>query len=144
MRLDFHIPCHVVPKQSVRGSSIRYYQTKKITNNADLLASYMLPHRPRRPLAGPLRVLYVVRYPYRAKEPKKNRSGPIPKTTPPDFEQIAKQLGDVLESCRFFANDASIFDALVLKLWDVRHDVHIVIEEISIVHWAIERVAEKR
>ena len=144
MRVDFHIPCHVMPKQSVLGGSIRYYQPTKLTNNAKLLASYMLPHRPRRPLAGPLRVLYVVRYPYRAKEPKKNRSGPIAKDSGADFEQLAKQLGDVLESCRFFANDARIFHATVVKLWDVRHDVHIMIEENTLVAAEIQRLELER
>ncbi len=129
MRVDFHIPCHVAPKQSVRGSSIRYHQPKKITNNADLLAWYMLPYRPRRPLIGPLRALYIVRYPYRGGEPKKNRTGPIPKDTSPDHEQLAKQLGDVLQSCRFFVNDAQISEATVVKLWDTRFDVHIVIDD---------------
>ena len=140
MRVDFHIPCHVEPKQSVRGSSIRYFQPTKLTNNAKLLASYMLPHRPRKPLTGPLRGFYVVRYPYRAREPKKNRTGPIPKTNPPDFEQLGKQLSDVLESCRFFANDAHLYHAVVVKLWDARADVHIVIEECPIASEVIPRL----
>ncbi len=129
MRVDFHIPCAVAPKQSVRGGSIRYYQPTKLTNNAKLLASYLYPRRPMYPLCGPLRALYVVRYPFRKREPKKNRTRPIPKTAPPDFEQLAKQLGDVLESCRFFSDDAHIFHATIVKLYDVRHDVHIIIEE---------------
>ena len=129
MRVDFHIPCAVAPKQSVRGGSIRYYQPTKLTNNAKLLASYLYPRRPSYPLSGPLRALYVVRYPFRKREPKKNRTGPIPKTTPPDDEQLAKQLSDVLESCGFFGNDAQIFHMTVVKLWDVHRDVHIVIKE---------------
>lgn len=140
MRVDFHIPCHVVPKQSVRGGLKGWYQTDKIKDNAKLLALYMLEHRPRRMLAGPLRALYVVRYPYRAGEPKKNRRCPIPKRTTPDHEQLAKQLGDVLQSCRFFANDARIFDCRTTKLWDARADVHIVIVEVAVVSWDIERL----
>ena len=144
MRVDFHIPCHVMPKQSCRGGSIRYYQPTKITNNADLLASYILPHRPRRPLAGPLRVLYVVRYPYRKGEPQENRTEPIAKCTGADFEQLAKQISDVLESCRFFGNDARIFHATVVKLWDMRHDVHIMIEESDLVAAGIKRLEPER
>ena len=140
MRVDFHIPCAVAPKQSVRAGRKAWYQTDKIKQNAKLLASYMYPCRPSLRLSGPLRALYVVRYSFRAKELRKNRTGPIPKTTSPDFEQLAKQLGDVLESCGFFSNDAYIFHATVVKLYDVRRDVHIIIEECDVVAPGIPRL----
>ena len=149
MRVDFHISCIVQPKQSVR-SRVAYsktgkpyvatYQTQKIKKNAEALASLIAPYRPQRSLVGPLCALYVVRYPFRKSEPKKNRKGPIPKTTTPDHEQLAKQLGDVLQSCGFFANDAHIYHATVVKLWDARQDVHIYIEESDVVWAGIPRL----
>ena len=140
MRIDFHIPYVIQPKQSVRSrvaysnagkAYVATYQTKEIKENARQLASFVAPYRPATPLTGPLAALYVVRYPYRNSEPKKNRTGAIPKGTNPDFEQLAKQLSDVLESCGFFKNDAQIYDARVIKLWDPRPDVHVVIEEFT-------------
>ncbi len=145
MRIDFHIPCEVLPKQSMRGGAGRYgsgrvrdyYTPTRIKDNAAELASLMLPYR--QPLMGSVSALYVVCYPYRASEPQRNRHRPIPKTTRPDGDNLAKQINDVLESVGFIADDSCIFDTRVVKLWDLHADLYVVLNETD---WAsgIERL----
>lgn len=137
MHIEFFIPWDVAPKQSVRGGRAfgsgkrNFFPTTRVTTNAQVLASFVAPHRPARPLQGALRAWYTVSYAYIKRIAKKNRHGPVPKDTSPDTEQLAKQLGDTLESCGFFANDGQIADLRVVKVWDAKPGVEVMIEEID-------------
>lgn len=137
MRIEFFIPWRVAPKQSVRTRVVhtatgqafaQHYQTKKIKENAAVLAEQIAPFRPPTPFEGPVRAWYVVVYPYRKSESKKNRGVDIPKDTGPDCGQLSKQLDDVLQGCGFVANDAQIADSRTQKFWGMRPGITITVE----------------
>lgn len=129
MRIEFTIPWEVAPKQSARGGVRGWYQTSKIKNNAACLVSFAMEYRPEVPLEGPLRVSYVVTYPYVTRHTKRQRAaGPIPKDTSPDVDQLAKQLSDVLEAARFFRNDRQIAQLRVDTWWGAEPGVRVVVE----------------
>lgn len=138
MRIEFIIPWRVAPKQSVRvgtkftsGRVLRktFRQTKKIKRNAASLALYARRHCPDPPLEGPLRVSYVVTYPYLKRHTKRERAaGPIPKDARPDVDQLAKQLNDVLEAVGFFRDDGQIAQLHVSKRWGAMPGVWVAVE----------------
>ena len=84
---------------------------------ADLARHPHRPYQPARPLTGPVSLKLAFVWPYRKSEPKKNRIGLIPKTTKPDWDNLAKTLQDVLTRLRFWEDDAQVYSASVDKWW---------------------------
>ena len=68
-------------------------------------------------------------WPYRKSEPKKNRIGLIPKTTKPDWDNLAKTLQDVLTRLRFWEDDAQVYSASVEKWWGEEPQITITVQE---------------
>ena len=62
-------------------------------------------------------------------EPKKNRIGLIPKTTKPDWDNLAKTLQDVLTRLRFWEDDAQVYSASVDKWWGEEPQITITVQE---------------
>lgn len=127
-KLTIHIPLPVEPKQSDRSSIIQpkgggkpfvhHYPSKKVDNNAKALMALLRPHSSAKPLKGPLRLVVDVYYPWRVAETKKRRAmGQIPKDTWPDWDNLGKQVCDVMEKLGFFRNDSQIASGTVNKWW---------------------------
>lgn len=119
MAIEFFIPWVVKPKQSFRmGKGGRGFPVPKASRNADALTVLAAQYRPDKPLEGPLQLDIVLRYPWRKSEKKRNIAlGELAKDTRPDWDNLAKQVCDVLESGGFFLDDAQIADARVRKVW---------------------------
>jgi len=125
-RIEFTIPWYIAPKQSARFGRRRAYQTEKIKGNAAALAFYAQQHCPDEPWDCAVGVSIDVEYPWRAKDSTKRRAlGVVPKTTPPDCEQLSKQLCDVLEDVGFFTDDARVAESHVTKAWTGLSVVHV-------------------
>lgn len=120
--IEFFIPWRVKPKQSFRARrGRRGHPDRKVKNNAGALAAFAAQHLPAAPLVGPLRLDVVVRYAWRQSESKRTRElGGLFKDTSPDWDNLGKQIGDVLQAAGFFANDGQIADGRVRKVWGSR------------------------
>lgn len=130
-RIEFFLPdAVVVPKQSFRIGKGHGYQTKKVTDNAEDLWVQMREYVPVTPLRGPLLCDYYVTYPWLKRHTTRERAkGKIWKSTAPDWEQLAKQLSDVLEGV-FFKNDAQIASGVCEKWWGLEPGVRVRIEQL--------------
>ena len=115
------------------------HQNKKIVNigkHAKLadtkelklvISDYLTLLKPYQP--GPVSLKLAFVWPYRKSEPKKNRIGLIPKTTKPDWDNLAKTLQDVLTRLRFWEDDAQVYSASVDKWWGEEPQITITVQE---------------
>ena len=82
------------------GKHAKLADTKELKLVISDYLTLLKPYQPARPLTGPVSLKLAFVWPYRKSEPKKNRIGLIPKTTKPDWDNLAKTLQD-------WANDAT-------------------------------------
>lgn len=125
--IEFHTGFAVKPKQSDRHRVVfpagaapfaRRYSPPKVLHNADVLRLLFARYAPVSPLKGPIRLTLIFTSPWRLAMKKRDRSrGRMPKDTQPDADNLCKQVCDVLEKSRFFANDGQISTATVRKRW---------------------------
>lgn len=120
--IEFFIPWVVKPKQSFRMTKGGFaFPDPKVKKNAFALAGFAAQHRPEAPFKDAVSVDIVVHYPWRKSESKKRRARQqIPKDTRPDWDNLSKQVCDVLESCGFFLDDGQIARVLFEKFWGSR------------------------
>jgi len=119
--IEFFIPFEVKPKQGDRSAvvngHVRHYQPKKVTSNANALVLLSKQYRPTAPLVGPLRLELMFYSAWRKADSKKVRAaGKAWHDTKPDWDNMCKQLCDVLQSAGFYANDSQLADISVKKL----------------------------
>ena len=138
--IEFCIQHEVAPKQGDRVRVIQskgkafatHYTPAKVKNNARSLAALMEPHKPPMPLEGPLRVSLRFDYPWRAGESQKARNGGArPKDTRPDWDNLCKNVADVMQASGFYLNDAQLADVRVTKCWTGQVALHVRLEKIS-------------
>lgn len=130
--VSFSIPYVCGPKQSDRNKGRQHYPDPKVKADAQSLASLVAPHRPDKPLQGPLGLSLTVRYPWRKTEKKKwVRLGKRWKSSRPDYDNLSKQIGDVLERTGFMANDAQIACGHIEKFWTEQGGMDISLDELE-------------
>ena len=142
MRLDFIIPYKLGPKQGDRArivtakdgrQFVHHHPATKVVEAAATLAAMIAQHRPDKPFDGPLRlVITSTAYWRRGEAAWRKAHGTWPRDTGPDFDNLAKQMGDVLESSGFMVNDARIADGRVIKLWGDSPGIRIELETIEL------------
>lgn len=134
--ITFAVPFDLSAKQStrftMRGGFPRRYTPKKIVNNASALARLIGRYVPDEPLNGPLRFEATVIYQWRKSASKTAKAkGRAWKDTLPDFDNLCKQLCDVLQSCGFYGNDSQIAEATIRKWWgDEGPMLYVLLEEL--------------
>lgn len=148
MAIEFFLPVHVQPKQADksrvvfasekcpacgrgRKHFIHHYQSKAVQQNADALVKQVLCEIGHKKLSGPVRVEFTFEYPWRSSEPMKNRHEPKPKDTKPDWDNLSKQVCDILEKVGTVKNDSQISEAVVKKVWSGRYGLTVKMEEIE-------------
>lgn len=125
---SFFIPIEVMPKQSFRVSRRGGYSDREVKANAQVLASYVLGHRPEKPLDCPVVVGYVFLFEFRPSHGLAFRSSRRPKMTKPDLGNLEKQMDDVLELARMVKNDSRIFRrGQSSKHWDKKSGVWVTV-----------------
>ena len=130
--IAFWIPTQVVAKQGCRTAGGIFYTPKKVKENAALLGAVIAQHAPEKPLEGPLHLRLVFQYAWRKAETKAwIAHGHRGKDTKPDWDNLCKQVCDVMEKCGFFTNDSQLAWVEVYKVWTGRVGVAIEIEEIE-------------
>ena len=80
---------------------------------------------------GPLLLRLTFRFMWRKSEPEKNICDPKPKDTKPDWDNLAKNICDVMESMGFYKNDSQLADVHVRKYWTDSPGVSVIIEELT-------------
>ncbi len=142
MRLDFHIPYALRQKQGDRSriaqtaegkQYVRHYQPREVMDSAVALTALIAQHRPDKPLDGPLRLVITCIAAWRTGEAAWRKAyGTWPRDTGPDYDNLAKQMGDVLERSGFMVNDSRIADGRVIKLWGDVPGIRIELETIEL------------
>lgn len=134
--IEFTIPYAVRPKQGDRShvvtdshgnQFVAHHPDPKVKANAESLAALVAAHRPAEPLAGPLALELTFIFPWRKSESQRirDRWGLRPKDTKPDWDNLSKQLCDVLERAGFFTNDSQLADVRVRKFWGSQTDCQV-------------------
>lgn len=128
------IPPKATKQQGVRigrrGNKACIISGKKTTwakAEAELTAM-LAPYAPAEPMEGPLMMSIVWRHPYRASEPKRNRTGDIPCHTLPDLDNLCKGVGDILAKLKFFHNDGQIAQLQARKYWSANPGISLVLK----------------
>jgi len=103
---------------SLPGKGIRFFKTKAQEQAENSYMALVYPHRPAKPLQGPVRVYVRFSLPWRKSEPKRNRvDGWKWSDTRPDVDNMAKALLDVMGECGFWGDDSQIASLTLEKQW---------------------------
>ena len=139
--IAFHLPI-VPPRATSQGAGKRIQVVKgrprffKNRRQESAEHDYMLlcaPYRPAAPMAGPVALTVDFVFPWRAGEPRRNRSlGRMPKTTKPDGGNMLKALEDCLTKLGFWFDDAQVADERVTRAWGDQVGVYVAITPIHL------------
>ncbi len=88
----------------------------------------LVPHRPARPLKGPVYLALYFYFPFPKSASKKMRERGGFKITKPDGSNAAKVLEDCLQRSGFFKNDSQVAFLVVKKFYSNETGVHIICE----------------
>lgn len=117
-------------KKIVRiGKHAKLADTKELKLVISDYLTLLKPYQPARPLTGPVSLKLSFVWPYRKSEPKRNRGGLIPKTTKPDWDNLAKTLQDAMTRLSFWEDDAQVYSASVEKNWGEEPQITITVWE---------------
>ena len=129
--IEFFVPGEIKPKGNskniVRSKSGQTFLVEPAANtaNANALRVLFAQYAPPKPLEGPVRVTYQIRYAWRKGDSKKRRAlEMVPKDTAPDLGNLEKQLDDALQAAGFLVNDSQIVcrgDVFDGELTQLRH-----------------------
>ena len=109
------------------------FETEESKSVKALFYTLLKDKRPESPFSGALRVNYYYLFPYPKSMPKKliKQNLVIPKTTKPDYDNMPKQIQDVMTKLGFWTDDAIIFDGDNLKGYYATPRIVIDIQEVS-------------
>lgn len=83
-----------------------------------MIDNILAPHRPIRPMVGPVTLTLEYTWPWNKGETRRNRSRRlIPRTSRPDCSNAAKTLEDRLVALRFIEDDAQVVELVVRKFF---------------------------
>ena len=99
------------------GKGVRFFKKKAVLDSEKILSALFIPHRPAKPLEGPITVSICWMFPYRKGEPKARRGLGIPCDVRPDLDNLNKTTCDVLQKLAFFKDDGQISALFLEKKW---------------------------
>jgi Holliday junction resolvase RusA-like endonuclease len=109
----------------------RYFKRKHVKRAEDDLTAMLMPHRPAKPLQGPLRVCVRWTYAWRKSESRRNMArGLIPCDTRPDCDNLCKILFDAMTRLGFWGDDSQIADLRFVKCWGDVAGIGVMADEI--------------
>lgn len=121
--IQFYLPFRTKPKQSFRYTNKGHrYTPVPVKRNAEALALLASKHRPAEPLKGPLSLRLIFTFPWRISD---TRRITLWKDTTPDWDNLSKQVCDVLQSTGFYRNDSQLACVCVEKQWADSYGVQI-------------------
>ena len=112
--LTFFEPC-VPPTITSQQRRHKYKQTDLKRAEA-FWQAVMERHAPEKPVTGALVLKVFITYPHTGKSRAQYKGLPVPKLTVPDCDNANKLIQDAMQKCKYFKNDAHIYD-LQVKKW---------------------------
>lgn len=118
--MNFFLPMHP-PRTTAQqkrvgvtatGKQVRYEGDNLKDAHAKLRA-YLAPHRPVKPVEGPVRLVVKWLYPDKSCAHKHGEY----KVTRPDTDNLQKMLKDVMTECHYWKDDAQVCSEIVEKFW---------------------------
>lgn len=98
-----------IRKTRTDGTHYQVPAQRRADANATVLGWAVAPFAPRVPLSGPIRANYRVLFAYPKRMPGSiRRAHYIPHPGPPDPDNLAKQISDVLQATGFFVDDRQV------------------------------------
>lgn len=129
MELSFFMPMdpptatHQEKKVTVRGGKPVYYEPAKLKAARAKLTAALLPHRPKRPIQGPVKLEVSWRFAASGK----HKAGD-PRITRPDTDNLQKLLKDCMTATGFWCDDAQVYSETVSKRWSTIPGIYISVE----------------
>ena len=114
---------HQEKKISVRNGKPVVYEPAELKDARAKLKAHLLPHRPKSPLTGAVRLFCTWCFPLTGR----HKDGE-PKTTKPDTDNLQKLLKDVMTDCGFWKDDAQVYRELSEKFYADVPGIRIVID----------------
>lgn len=115
------MPKATAQMRQYNGKTHICYKPKSLLETERLYRTLLLPHKPKTPAAGPIR-LFIVLY-FDKKSPKK-LWGKY-KTTRPDADNFCKALIDQMTKVGFWNDDAQIADLHIIKRYAEKAQIYI-------------------
>ena len=117
MEINFFMPMEKIPTATgqEKGYSKRsgtYYEPDNVKMARAKLNAHLAPHRPQKPLEGP--IYLVVRWGFPATETHPANTW---KTTRPDTDNLQKILKDEMTKLGFWHDDAQVCGELITKFY---------------------------
>lgn len=104
--------------QMRRHANGHSYRPQKLENAIATFHQILAPHKPEKPIDGPVSVTIAVTWPWRKSESKRTKAkGRIPHNARPDLDNWVKQLIDELVTWRFIERDQEIAELTIRKFW---------------------------
>lgn len=138
-RIDFFV--QAIPRGQARvrharvGNFSKAYKTEDQKRDEQTLQALMMPHRPEKPLSGPLYLGLVVFCPIPSSKSVKWKmqatAGKVRPITKPDASNVLKHVEDVMQSMMFFEDDKQIVSLIIRKVYSDKPGYHITLEEIK-------------
>ncbi len=114
-------------KFAVRGGKVRVYDPPEVAAMKAKLESRLAPHRPAKPLQGPVRLMVKWLFPV-----GRGHFDGDWRTTPPDTDNLQKALKDVMTKLRFWGDDAQVASEIAEKFWAARPGIYVVAYEMPV------------
>ena len=92
---------------------------------AAMLQAIMEPHAPIEPLGGPLAVVLYWTYPH----VRQGQETPVPKTTRPDLDNLAKLALDAMTKAGYWIDDAQVCDFSTMKFTGPLPGIYVMVQE---------------
>ena len=110
---------------AVQKGKPHFFKPEPLKEAERKLRAGLAPHRPERPVEGPVRLL--VKWIW--KPSRGSNTGW--KTTRPDTDNLQKQLKDIMSKLGFWHDDAQVCSEIVEKIWGPQPGIFIQIEELE-------------
>lgn len=109
------------------------FKTKEAKEVEQMYWALLYEKRPPIPYSGALKINYYFFFPYNSsvKRSIAKKGLIVPKLTKPDYDNIPKQIQDVLTKCQYWTDDSIIFDGCVKKYFAPFGKIVITIEELE-------------
>lgn len=114
------------PRTTAQTQGRRKYKPADLIAARQKITAHLAPHRPQCPFTGPLRLTVKWIWP----TDRKALHGSY-KATRPDTDNLQKMLKDVMQDCRFFADDAQVASEIVEKFWDGTPGIFVRLEQLE-------------
>lgn len=129
MTIEFEIqgqPYRTTHQSGTRIGQHGTYKTKQLLDVERWLKASCWPHRPLKPIEGPVKL--TVEYAYKTVQKRHHLDW---KLTKPDTDNLVKTLKDIMTKCGFWQDDAQVSHEIVEKYWSLEPCIKIRIEEME-------------